>query len=347
MDRKPVGFIDQPSKQEVSGWVAIPGNETQLSVEIVIDGTAVAKAPCNELRRSTRSEGIHPTGLCGFRHQFDSPLATGTELSVREESTGWTLNNCPTHIDLPASNRLYFMHIAKTAGSSLNHFIAGHYRRWRVQTHVESTNFRQRKDFATDFDFISGHVRALEIARRIDLSEFVWVTLLREPIAHLASHLRWVRQFGADPSTRQFKAAAPAIQAIAERLQRVDLANPTELEKFLDRDCDTTRNLFDNCQTRYFVAPGRRGQLTQADLKQARATLKRFEVVGLTDRYDQFVAQLCERMGWEQNHRQPKRLNVQKNDYGLDPRDQRIQSVLTQYVAMDLDLYREIAAGTS
>ena len=341
------GFLDTATPRKISGWAALRGSDVTLHVELSVDGELLTVVECKEFRRGVLQTGAHPTGQCGFSLSLpqNSKLSAGQEISAIVVDSGFELTHSPRLVtdDSPVQGaeekKLFFMHIAKTAGSSLNAFIAEHYPPSRVHIHLENSDFRSAEDFSSGYDFLSGHVRAVEARRRLDLTDFFRVTLLRDPVSHLASHLCWVRHVADNPNSAFFHRHPEPIKQIALKLHEVDLAKPESIEDFLSQESLAITNLFHDCQTRYFLRPGDHGKkLDETHLAIAMKNLGWFHLVGTTERFSEFTERLCEQFGWDLPL-EGERKNVNQNRYGLDLNDPDTRSVLAHYTQTDQQLY--------
>ena len=346
-----IGFLDLAAPTRVSGWAMTSGDPAPVEVQIFVNGDELATLTCSGFRKGVQRQGRHPTGRCGFSLHLrrDQALPHGAEVRVFIAGTEFELTNSPRLVvdEVPESGkhetrRIFFMHIAKTAGSSLNTLIARHYPASRVQMHVENTEFREDRAYTQGFDFISGHVRAVEAMRRMDIEGFFWITLMREPLSHLVSHLCWVRRVADDESSAFFRRHPRGIRELALMLKSVDMGVPEELDHFLSRDDQRVTNLFHDCQTRYFLPPNQKGSLEQQSLVNAKKMLNKFDLVGTTENYAEFISSLCRKFGWEIPVAE-ERINANSNRYGIDVDDEATIKVLKRYTRMDKALYDYIA----
>jgi len=343
---KVVGFLDEVTQDLVRGWAATPGRAEALLTRLFVDDVLVAEQRCREPRPDTKSIGAHPTGDCGFRFELpkERPLREGQRVRVVAASSQQELHGSPcvfrgAPVETSAHPRLFFMHIAKTAGTTLNEFLTPHFAPQRVLTHVESSQFRQHAGFGSRYDFLSGHVRLLAAEAHIDLRAFRWLTILREPFEHLASHLCWVRSIGIDQTNAFHRSHPEEIRQLSIEMQRVDFRRPTEVQDYLLRIGIHGRNLFHDCQTRYLVRADLSGGLDAAALDCAKRNLRRFDLVGTTEDLSAFLQHLCRMMNWEVPARTEWR-NVHTERFGLDPTNPAMRAALAPFVRHDQALYR-------
>jgi hypothetical protein len=91
----------------------------------------------------------------------------------------------------PPLDRLAFLHIPKTAGTSLTHAFARHWQRVRIIGRWEQLR-DTRPDGLDDITLFAGHFFAHQLAHPA-LARFTAATVLRDPLARLLSEYRFAR----------------------------------------------------------------------------------------------------------------------------------------------------------
>ncbi len=227
-----------------------------------------------------------------------------------------------------APKRLFFMHIAKTAGSSVNALAQRHYPPDRCVTHVESYHLRPDMNVLDLQDklFISGHV-TLDVARRrrYIADGFKTFTLLRRPASHLLSHIAWVKRLGLPQYAGDYAAHPAHIQELARML------NAMSLEEFIGRMGEMGHNLFDNAQTRY-LANAFSCELRDDHLELAMNALRGFDLVGLNEEFERSMRLLARLMDWSEPAMLPRE-NVASykctwRDLGIGPEHPLLRRLL-------------------
>ncbi len=238
---------------------------------------------------------------------------------------------------------IYFVHISKTSGTSLNEFISSHYQAAECEIHFENSirwgDPAILKSLVSK-KFLSGHVRYPVFRNRMPTMPHVTFSMLRDPVSQIASHLMWVRDL-CDPKRRaEFDRHPEYIQRIAIRLADIDFQRPSELGDFFATMSKHERGLFDNCQTRYFLPNLPSERIEETYLAQALRNLAQLNVVGVTDRYRQTIMVLCHHMGWAVPDRSAK-LNVTRPRHALDRTDPETLDVLAEVTRFDRVLYEQ------
>lgn len=166
-----------------------------------------------------------------------------------------------TRMDQAADPLIAFVHIPKNAGSTVNRLLMD----WddRGNAHCESVTRKGSAYLSSHLDklkWISGHLSLPKFkeelrphtARRID-----FFTLLREPVAQVASHYNWLIEIF--HRGKSFYNGHPEnIRAISSRIRAADNSDPHAVIGLLS----DYRGLFLNPQSRYALGPNASGLTT-------------------------------------------------------------------------------------
>ena len=216
----------------------------------------------------------------------------------------------------PDEPLLVFVHIRKTAGKSLrkilqdahpgkgrtalvyNYFTRGDDSRQAMQEVAEDPPAR--------LNVVHGHVLNWPDIPWPEHTKFC--TILRDPVERSLSHYYWLRQ--RDPGFTMSLDDAITSGAVPANLQTWVLA----------------------------AADESKGELTRAALKTAVAALDRFDVVGLTERFDESVALMTRAFGW------PWLLYARQNaTQARKPRSEipaKTIKLIERYNALDIELHK-------
>jgi hypothetical protein len=232
----------------------------------------------------------------------------------------------------PTSDAVVFLHIHKTAGTTLRSLTDRQYR----PEEIASVDWKRLEAFKASPAEDRARIRLLRGHMPFGLHEHLprpstYITLLREPLDRAVSHYYWVRE----RPEHELKTQAVAGDLVAY------------LESGVAADLD-------NGQVRLIAgAPFVPfGEMTEAHLEQAVRNLdERFALAGLSERFDESLVLLRDALGW----RRPLYYTRQNETRGR-PRaalDARTAGALRAHNALDLELYayaadrfaRRIAAG--
>lgn len=343
-DPLPGEVLDEGRPLVLRGWVWSPHARVGR-IEIRSESGESRVFDVDQVRPAlNRQLGLGQDAALGFRALLDAGRLLG-RLSVNglaEDGRAFPLCGLELRAldEAEAASRfkrLFFMHIAKTAGSSVNALAMRNYPPERCVTHVESYHLRPGSDVGELRDklFVSGHVTlAVALGRRYVSKQFRTFTLLREPLAHLRSHLSWVKRLALPEHARECAAHPAYIQHMARRL------NELSLEEFLASMGELENNLFDNAQTRYLTNAFSR-ELDDGCLDAALAALRGFDLVGVNEAFTDSMRVLARFMGWDEPGAIPRE-NVASRKWswaelGIDPG----HPALARLTRLDAVLYAE------
>ncbi len=327
----------------VSGWLADP----QANIQEVLLGRGdsvlerIRPGDTKDVtgERSTHFKFARKT-IFDFRHQ--SP----------EEGIYWLACSLPggkvkkladMRLLSKPRNGVFFMHMAKTGGSSVNHALSSQFAPGLSQTHIESTvEWQDNPAALQNHEFLSGHLRLDRLDPKLNLENFHLVTVIREPLDQLISHLAWIRRLAEPGEVERFNVHPPLIQAFATKLSRYDLSNPTSIAFLIHSLNERERILVDNHQVRYF-AHVRGRWVGPDDVRAACRAAGRFRHIGLSSDMNQFFRTLTIDMHWP-TVPEVERLNVTHDFFGMDRNNADLARALFPLMRFDQDLFDYISA---
>jgi hypothetical protein len=186
-----------------------------------------------------------------------------------------------------------FCHCPKTAGTSLFRALSD-----RLGYRASYLMRRRRPDLAhlqrRGFAFVSGHApygHYLDAGAVNQATRFI--TFFREPRAVLLSRFAHVLRHRREiPAARHFFEVELAQRGLA-------MTSPEAVRLFLARHREFDAGDADNPQTR-FAANHPFGPLDESHLEQAKATFAAMELVGCTERFEDSLKMLADRLGWRE-----------------------------------------------
>lgn len=339
--------LDRLRPDLVQGWAFSESEpEHPVNVSLFVNQELLSSQQTSIHRKGLLEKGRHPTGNCGFRFRLNDSLKHGDEVSVRITDTEQELHGSPRTVEMEVEavtleKPVFFMHIAKTGGTTINDWLTAHLGQDRSRPHVEGSSVLSEPDQLEQYDFVSGHVRIQRFERVESSEEFLKATLLRDPLNHLASHLAWVKRVGSDQTSKFFKSHSPEVQGLAADLQHVDFGDTKALKELLERDNAEQLNLFDNCQLRYFLSGQVQGRIGPEHLNEALATMSDMDLVGCMERMGDFMNDLAKLVGLAIPPLHEKK-NKHSERYNLNINDAETIRVLLPYVIYDMVLYERV-----
>ncbi|MGI9394524.1 MAG: hypothetical protein ACR2OY_07750 [Boseongicola sp.] len=246
---------------------------------------------------------------------------------------------------------IFFMHIAKTAGSYVNERFVDALGEDAVATHIEQSigNTLDLKAALRDGQrFFSGHVMLGlwdDIAGSLS-RKFSMITVLRDPIDHLASHIQWLDQYNNPGRRHCYAALDESHRRIVDRIGAIDLSDIGQLDDYLTGLSGIEVRLFDNCQSRYFIMSGRRDidcirPLSLADRSRIALSYSRFDAVACQDQFEMDLSKLGIATGVDLSFTDA-RVNVAQSERRLDVRHPLIRQVLTKRTIVDQWLWQYV-----
>ncbi len=252
-----------------------------------------------------------------------------------------------------AEQPIFFMHIAKTAGSFLNARFKKAMGADGIATHIENyigDGSSLSAKLNTGVRFFSGHVMYRhwnDIAAPTGVT-FRKVTILRDPIEHLASHIQWLDHYNHPDYYKEYKQLDEAHRRLIDRIGAIDITEIGQLDALLSGLSGRGVRLFDNCQARYFVASGRKSldtiqPLSLSDRFAVAKAASEFDAVVFQDDLEDGVAQIAKATGVQLTH-SSKRVNPALSDRSIDTSNPIVRQVLSRCTLVDQWLYRHMRA---
>lgn len=234
-------------------------------------------------------------------------------------------------------NSIYFMHVAKAAGSTVNEIIARQYTAEEVALHFENTPVAEDSSLQSK-KFISGHPFFYAAKKRLPFIENAYkITVFRNPINQVMSHIAWVRRLAEPQNLLQFYKHAKHFQEMALRFKHMDLSCAKELKSFANNLNKFENTTFNNFQTRY-LTPKLPQNISEDDFRTIESALDEFDKIGITESLDSFLESLFTEMNWIY----PEDIidqNTAGDYFGLDPKDPAQKDALYPLIQHDARLY--------
>jgi len=335
---------DASNRLFLTGWVVHRRHRVR-ELRLLSGRKSLGAVAVNEFRPQVSERfSDYPNAQCsGFRLELPSP-GTGTYQVQLLTEKGKIIRAGTLELHGQRQPRLIFMHIPKAAGSTLNNWLASHYRPSNYAVHIESqAEWRSNPKQYRELAFVSGHVPVDRLARHFELEHDYLVTVVRSPYAQLASHLAWVRRLSDSGEEHRFQAHPAYAQRLSRKLAEVDFSDPSALADLIGNLDQTETRLLDNCQVRYFSSPRPDAEVTEVHLAKALENARLFNRFGFAERLAEFMESVASDMKWAPPVR-VRRQNVSPSYYGLDIENPETREAFRPLVRFDLELYDALLA---
>lgn len=234
---------------------------------------------------------------------------------------------------------LLYVHIAKTAGSTVNKVLTELFTDQRSIVHAESRNDWKELVESGEVDFLSGHIVYENFNQVSSLQRFKKAITFREPYAHVVSHLCWIRALSLAEKKGSYDAHPEYIQRLSDTLAACDFSCPDQLSEVIANFKDIEFRLLDNTQTRYIRKRIAKKAVDYEDVISAVANLKNFEYIGTDSGIRDFLSEILRDYG-AQYELEDRRENALSSKFGFDLTDSEIKEALFPLVKYDIELYK-------
>lgn len=240
--------------------------------------------------------------------------------------------------------KIFFIHVAKTAGSSVNRFLDRHL---KGEIHCERyLEWSEQKfsnvEYLSGLDYISGHQKIFSFFNSgFDRNSYFLCTLLRDPFAQLLSHVNWIIHIY-DIGPKFFSNHPELIQNVSLNLRKARLDEFEEFKALMFK----YRGLFQNNQSRYFmiddsILVNDANGNVKASAEEVIESMKSLDFVGVTEFYEKSLELMLVKAGYDL----PIQVEVANKNvhYGLGKdilEKPEFKDFLLEYNAVDIALYR-------
>ncbi|TKF10785.1 hypothetical protein FCV66_19025 [Enterovibrio norvegicus] len=308
------------------GWVYFKNKSLSL---YLIDKNGIEKKIIPDLYR----DGVFKSyGEDARRCGFDFPISDG-EYSIIVKGGDCYFGVYEFYNIKP----ILYIHIAKTAGSTINNHFKGHLKE-RAITHVESNPNWMVGIEDNQYDFISGHLTYNEFRNKLNLENYTTAITFRDPVKHLISHLCWIR-FLAEPTQRARYLNHPEyIRNLADKLFKTDFKSNSSISLLIDSLNPQEVQLLDNTQTRYIRSKIRKPRVDISDIEDSVNNLSEINFVATEHNISSLIHELATSIGLSCDSND-RRDNVLSEKYGLDPSNSAQLLALEPLIKFDKVLY--------
>ncbi|MDQ0325201.1 hypothetical protein J2R99_001050 [Rhodopseudomonas julia] len=233
-----------------------------------------------------------------------------------------------------AIDKIFFLHIPKTAGSAFNLAFQEAVPPGRHFEHMES---RRELFYSIISDgkpfYASGHFPFSRVRDLVMRPDVFTITIFREPLKQLLSHLKWVKAYGRPDGEARRRLIPENIAELSLALWETDLNDVARLEPILASP--TAISLFDNTQTRYMTRSVA-GRIGEEQGRFSMGHLKHFDFFFVLDDMAAAHVRLTREIP---GLGQIPRTNEAMLSETIDLQDGRVRAFYEDFVRFDRQLY--------
>lgn len=255
-------------------------------------------------------------------------------------------------------NPIYFMHIAKTAGSYVNKMFVDALGNDACILHAEHVlrHKSHEKGVVTraieedGVRFFSGHIyyKDWENGFADEGLDFCRITTVREPISHLASHIQWLDHYNLPENKQEYQNLSMPLRELVEQISQVDFDSFGDLDAFMNGLSGVGVQMLDNCQSRYFLC-GHSSDIHRSDAIDLSSagklseSLKMFDAVFTMGQIDTAIPMINSMTGVNLKSL-GKKVNVAKSQRVIDINNKVVRSILSKRCLVDQSLWRMVSS---
>jgi hypothetical protein len=251
--------------------------------------------------------------------------------------------------------KIFFMHIGKTGGSYVNDVFIKSIGAENCLVHCEQIMHDQStfRELLAKKTFVSGHVYYkdwVRLAGQLN-SEFLKVSVVRSPLKHLKSHLLFANNLG-QPEFRKTVDGLRLDEEVVRALDEVALvnfSNSRSIEQFMNSLSSKGTELFNNCQSRYFLCEENSNStliLKRSHYNQLLSALPQFDLIGLNENIDFFLSRVQHMSGLKLDiHSEIVNKTISNADFDLD--EEIVRQALKRNTEIDELLYQSVLEQTT
>lgn len=233
--------------------------------------------------------------------------------------------------------KIFYLHIPKTAGSSINTFFSSNVEKSLV--HIESLN-KLNKETLENYDYVAGHITFNKFSDLVkNINSWTLISTFREPVSYVVSHLKWVRKLAEPGEEKRLKMHPEIFQKIALEMTNYDFSNPNQINDFIKWLEKINFYYFHNTQLYYLNQKIDQKRVTFDNIEQAIKNLNKIDFIGIQEELDIFLKIISSKFNWI--YKEMPIVNVNNKNFGFDINNKDIVAALEPLYNKDRIIYNE------
>ena len=240
---------------------------------------------------------------------------------------------------------LFFLHIPKTSGSSVNRLLESVFGGGNMISHAEYLlpKLLDRTEPTRQVDCVSAHFPLCRWALYRGSDAYARATILRDPWERLVSHVNWTNRYNTGEPLPTSGRGAGATRCVVAALAETDFQRRESVQRLFDIvQSEPEFILFDNLQVRMLTTGHPQSDLQRPDANavgRALRSLRKFAAFGLCEDQPAFQARLFAAIG-STAAPEPIRENIGLVPV-LTPDNDVAREVFAPWVQLDQVLYND------
>ena len=289
------GFIEHVHANSIAGWVVRAGQKTPVWVELWINGQKIQGQQAKGHRKDILKANLHANGNCGYHFGNLEPLKREDKIVVKAGKEQWSLpwteraktnkkhlpkTEGPSQL-IPTDKGYFFVHIPKTAGTSFRMMLYDLFAPSEIIPNV--------------FDIEKNGGSYPKIHEVLEQKDEHAIKLLRLMAGHYP--YRPTYYFEHKPQTMVF--LRDPFQRAVSNLFHLKRRNPRFFNSSFEEIYEQSQRQLVNMQVRYISGHYVKHPLDGADLAVAKANLRSFAFIGITEQFNESIDYVEQLFDWK------------------------------------------------